>query len=239
MPVVSDESNPPSHHNLTSGSERLGARTAQSAAIYNREVSTVRGIAADHSTLQPQNTRRGQSHSKSPDTPGGRSAAYDVGLERRPSNSSYGHHRQTSIVHGIQHSRNPSFATSSTTSTPLSPELIASLGRGGGFESENNGVGRLGQPDGHASHQQAPGANGASQGMQGTLRTAEGQDTIEVTNGTSTNPLHRRITSSGRPWREHSHSRSHSKHQHGDFKSAGEYALHHLFNSVRIYFPFP
>lgn len=42
--------------------------------------------------------------------------------------ASYGHHRQTSIVHGIQHSRNGSLASAS--SSPLSPQMIAAAGAG-------------------------------------------------------------------------------------------------------------
>ncbi len=43
-----------------------------------------------------------------------------------PKAAAYGHHRQTSIVHGIQHSRNGSLASSS--SSPLSPQMIAAAG---------------------------------------------------------------------------------------------------------------
>ncbi|KEY74238.1 hypothetical protein S7711_00396 [Stachybotrys chartarum IBT 7711] len=45
-----------------------------------------------------------------------------------PKSAVYGHHRQTSIVHGIQHSRNGSLASS--TSSPLSPQMIAAAGVG-------------------------------------------------------------------------------------------------------------
>ncbi|KAK4457323.1 hypothetical protein QBC42DRAFT_318587, partial [Cladorrhinum samala] len=47
-----------------------------------------------------------------------------------PKSASYGHHRQTSIVHGIgiQHSRNGSLASSA--SSPLSPQMIAAAGAG-------------------------------------------------------------------------------------------------------------
>ncbi|KAH7328349.1 cell morphogenesis N-terminal-domain-containing protein [Stachybotrys elegans] len=45
-----------------------------------------------------------------------------------PKSATYGHHRQTSIVHGIQHSRNGSIASS--TSSPLSPQMIAAAGVG-------------------------------------------------------------------------------------------------------------
>ncbi|QIW99068.1 hypothetical protein AMS68_004586 [Peltaster fructicola] len=50
-----------------------------------------------------------------------------VDLERKPS-LGYGHHRQTSIVHGVQHSRNPSLLSSATTS-PLSPARILENGK--------------------------------------------------------------------------------------------------------------
>ena len=40
---------------------------------------------------------------------------------RRQNSSGYVHHRQTSVIHGVQHSRNPSF-NSPSTSSPLSPE---------------------------------------------------------------------------------------------------------------------
>jgi hypothetical protein len=57
-----------------------------------------------------------------------------IDLERRPS-LSYGHHRQTSIVHGIQHSRDPSLLA--TASSPLSPQKIvvpSGLHKGSGKE---------------------------------------------------------------------------------------------------------
>lgn len=234
MSLAPDESNAPSHQQLSSVPDRF----APTVAVYNRDTSTVRGRGADppplpSSTLQFQHPRRGQSHSRSPDTSTTRPATHDVVLERRPSNS-YGHHRQTSIVHGIQHSRNPSFAASSTTSTPLSPELIASVGRAASFESDTVvGVGRLGLSDGHQNYHQNPATAGTVHAMHGTLRTIEDQDVDKAPTGVSTNPLHRRINSSGKLRREHSHSRSHSKHHHADTKSVGEYALHHLFNAVR------
>ena len=45
------------------------------------------------------------------------------GLERKP--SLYGHHRQTSVIHGVQHSRNTSFA--SNTPSPLRPDPTADM----------------------------------------------------------------------------------------------------------------
>ncbi|RMZ84830.1 hypothetical protein DV737_g993, partial [Chaetothyriales sp. CBS 132003] len=50
-------------------------------------------------------------------------AASGTSLSRQNS-SSYGHHRQTSVIHGVQHSRNPSFNSASTSAaSPLSPDL--------------------------------------------------------------------------------------------------------------------
>ncbi|KAE8151767.1 cell morphogenesis N-terminal-domain-containing protein [Aspergillus avenaceus] len=231
MPLIPDESGSASHHHFASPPERLVTRSTPTSTVHSRETSAVRGRPADPSTLtpstlQPQTTRRGHSHSKSPEISSGRpGAGYDVTLERRPSNS-YGHHRQTSIVHGIQHSRNPSFATSSTSTSPLSPELIASLGRGGGAEQDNSSMNRLEQHDMHSTHQSQM-ANGTGHALQGMLSTIEDQDAEEAADGGTAIPSHRRTKSSGKP---RSHSRSQSK-QHTESKTVGEYALHHLFNS--------
>jgi hypothetical protein len=150
-----------------------------------------------------------------------------VGLERRPSNS-YGHHRQTSIVHGMQHSRNPSMAGSTASTSPLSPELIASLGRGGFDEA---GVpNKLDQLDTHSTYQ-SPGI-AAGHGVPGTLSTIQ-DDADDTMDGSPASVVHTRMNSGGTIGRrDRSHSRSHSKH-HSESKTVGEYALHHLFNSVR------
>lgn len=233
MPLIPDESGLASHHTFASPPERLVTRSTPSSTVHSRETSAVRGRPADPSTLapstlQPQNTRRGHSHSKSPETASGRpGASYDATLERRPSNS-YGHHRQTSIVHGIQHSRNPSFAASSTSNSPLSPEMIASLGRGVSVEQDNSPLGRLEQLDMHTFHQNQA-TNGTAHTLQGMLSTIEDRDTDEAAEGGLANPAHRRMNSSGKP---RSHSRSYSKNHLTESKTVGEYALHHLFNSV-------
>ena len=236
MPLIPDDSSPVSHHSFSTPPDRLVTRSTPSSTVHSRETSTVRG-GADPSALapsssHPQHNRRGNSHSKSPEPNTGRPGyGYDVGLERRPSNS-YGHHRNTSIVHGIQHSRNPSFAASTTSTSPLSPELIASLGRGGAAEQESMGSVRMDQHEMHSSFQ-AQGPNGTSHSLQGTLSTIEDRDMDDVADGTPANTAHRRMNSNGKPWQERSHSRSHSRHHYGaESKTVGEYALHHLFNSV-------
>lgn len=216
------------YHSLSSPADpRLASRTPHSSAPHSREASTARGRAPDPSVLpssglQAPHSHRGNSHSKSPETSTGQPGpGYDGGLERRQSNS-YGHHRQTSIVHGIQHSRNPSHAASSN---PLVPELMASLARNTGYGSDND------------SAYQTPAGSGPSHTAQSPLGTIEDQDRGDIPHDNQANPLHRRMNSGGRQWREGSHSRSHSKH-HSESKTVGEYALHHLFNSVRAPKPF-
>ncbi|KAJ5690808.1 hypothetical protein N7462_005200 [Penicillium macrosclerotiorum] len=235
LPLIPDDLKSASHHNLASPSERRGgSRTAQSTPMHSRESSTVRGRAADPSALAPTSlqTRRGHSGSKSPDvSSASRPAGYDVGLERRPSNS-YGHHRQTSIVHGMQHSRNPSMAGSTASTSPLSPELIASLGRGG-FDEATLPT-KLDQLDSHSNYS-SPATMTASHGLAGTLSTIEDNDTEEAKMGSPASVVHKRMNSGGKGAgatgrRDRSHSRSHSKH-HSESKTVGEYALHHLFNS--------
>lgn len=195
--------------------------------MHSRESSAVRGRVADPPTLAPTlQARRGHSGSKSPDVPTGRPAGYDVGLERRPSNS-YGHHRQTSIVHGMQHSRNPSMAGSTASASPLSPELIASLGRGASFDEP--GPTRLDSLDTHPNYPSPAGAP-ISHGQPGSLSTIQDDDISDAMNGSPVSVAHKRINSGGASRRDRSHSRSHSKH-HSESKTVGEYALHHLFNS--------
>ena len=197
--------------------------------MHSRESSAVRGRVADPPTLAPTlQARRGHSGSKSPDVSTGRPAGYDVGLERRPSNS-YGHHRQTSIVHGMQHSRNPSMAGSTASASPLSPELIASLGRGASFDEP--GPTRLDSLDTHPNYSSPAGAF-INHGQPGSLSTIQDNDIANGMNGSPVSVAHKRINSGGTSRRDRSHSRSHSKH-HSESKTVGEYALHHLFNSVR------
>ncbi|KAJ6099471.1 hypothetical protein N7467_001006 [Penicillium canescens] len=222
-PLIPDDLKSAPHHNLASPADRR-ARTAQSTPMHSRESSAVRGRAADPSTLAPTLTRRGISGSKSPDVSAGRPTGYE-GLERRPSNS-YGHHRQTSIVHGVQHSRNPSMAGSTASTSPLSPELIASLGRGAFDEATLPA--KFDPLDSHSGYS-TPSGMAAGHGLPPTLSTIQDNDT-ESMDANPANLVHKRMNSGGKTRRERSHSRSHSKH-HSDSKTVGEYALHHLFNS--------
>ncbi|KAN0083770.1 Cell morphogenesis N-terminal domain containing protein [Elaphomyces granulatus] len=240
MPLVPDESIS-SHHQPISPPDRLGARNVQSPILHSRE-SSARGRAADVSALslptlqpQPQHGRRGQSHSKSPESAVARPGiAYEGGLERK-SSASYGHHRKTSIVHGIQHSRNTSFANSSSTSV-LSPDILTSVGLGSNNTTAPRSEptlpvlpDRLEQPE--PSSYSSPGSNAPSIVQSGGLTTIEDDDQGESLNGQPKSFAHRKMLSNGKAQWDHSRSRSHSKHPHQESKTVGEYALHHLFNS--------
>ncbi|KAF2755319.1 hypothetical protein EJ05DRAFT_97917 [Pseudovirgaria hyperparasitica] len=143
------------------------------------------------------------------------------GIERKPS-ISYGHHRNTSIVHGIQHSRNTSFVNSPATS-PLSPQMIAAAG-GGSFSAFDGPTMAIDEArDHHMVTGSIVGQNGTSKHIhQASLPTAEHAPTS-----------HRRPERmlSSRTKRD-AHNRSQSRsHPSQDLKTVGEYALHHLFNA--------
>ncbi|KAJ5488488.1 hypothetical protein N7539_003378 [Penicillium diatomitis] len=195
--------------------------------MHSREPSAVRGRPADPSTLAPTfHARRGHSGSKSPDVSTVQPAAYDAGLERRPSNS-YGHHRQTSIFHGMHHSRNPSMAGSSASASPLSPELIASFGRGSFEEGTSPAkVDHLDPPPPFPTPTPT-----ATHGIPNSLATIQDNNVSVSGSGSPVATGHTRGNSKGKTGRrDRSQSQSHSK-QHLESKTVGEYALHHLFNS--------
>jgi hypothetical protein len=149
-----------------------------------------------------------------------------------PKSAAYGHHRQTSIVHGIQHSRNGSLA--SAASSPLSPQMIAAAGAGSAFgpdRSDMHSFARLEADSGIASRP-ATARSGT------TLASAPvvPERTSSAADGASHPPTHRNLDRrhSGRTRRDHSHHHSHSSRHKDAEKTVGEYALHVLFTSVRL-----
>ncbi|KAK2745368.1 Cell morphogenesis protein PAG1 [Onygenales sp. PD_40] len=231
LPYFLDETMRSSSQTQLHSSDRLTSRNPPPISSHSRDASAARGRAADSSSISVQSLQpqlRTQSHSKSPESTGGRAAAVSPdgeGLERRPSNS-YGHHRQASIVHGnIQHSRNASFATSSATS-PLSPEVIASaaFGVGHGTDAALNGKR---DPLEYSAGYTAAGPTVTGQMPPLTLATIQDNDQAELG---SEPPTHRKMVSIAKSRKDHSHHPSHSKHTQ-EAKTVGEYALHHLFNS--------
>ncbi|KAF2645515.1 cell morphogenesis protein-like protein [Massarina eburnea CBS 473.64] len=178
----------------------------------SRESSLTRGRAliASSRTLSPRSQTPVFVNSSSPD----RRSIHAV-IERQPS-LSYAHNRQTSIVHGgIRHSRNTSFVNSPITS-PLSPHLIAASGQSldGTVMSQENiteafaAKGSLQAGNAAAGHMNAGGAS-----------PSDGQRKPE------------RAHSARSRKGAHHHGRSQSRPPHGELKTVGEYALHHLFNS--------
>lgn len=135
-------------------------------------------------------------------------------VERKP--SLYGHHRQTSIVHGVQHSRNPSLLASTNTS-PLSPHKA---GPNSSHDSllANGIAGLKKSPSMSTLHSSA--VNGTALPINRSFEAGATQRRPER--------MH-----SGRVKRSHEHQRSQSR-AHGqqpELKTVGEYALHHLFTS--------
>jgi hypothetical protein len=138
-------------------------------------------------------------------------------LERKPSGS-YAHNRNTSIVHGIQHSRNTSFVNSPATS-PLSPQAIAAAGAtiDGAIMSQESIV------EAFAANGTHPGASIANGAMHA----------VAASDGSVPQRKPERAPSARSSRRGHNQQRSQSRHPQNahELKTVGEYALHHLFNS--------
>lgn len=161
-----------------------------------------------------------------------------------PKAAAYGHHRQTSIVHGIQHSRNGSLASSS--SSPLSPQMIAAAGAGllpdrPDLSTMNRLDSEISTPSSMAS--MASIASRPPTALSGTtanasIHSTEKADSLTIrstqdssSSGTLTQRKVERMHSKTR--RDHNHHHSHSSRHHRDGpKTVGEYAMHVLFTSV-------
>lgn len=140
----------------------------------------------------------------------------DTGVERKPSQP-YGHHRQTSIVNGVQHSRNPSQLSSVNTS-PLSPQKIMESGTPDSAGGPA-GTDLMKYPSVSALHGNT--SNGSVLPSNRSFESDSPQRRLER--------MH-----SGRIKRGREHQRSHSKNPPQslhELKTVGEYALHHLFTS--------
>lgn len=139
------------------------------------------------------------------------------------SRNTYGHHRQTSIVHGIQHSRNGSHASSTT--GPLSPQIIAAAGSGLDMQSV---AARIEGDPGFPSR--------PSTALDGPLSPPNGfalERALSSTDILSPPATQRRMDQKqNRSKRDPSHHPSGSRQLRDDQKTVGEYALHVLFTSV-------
>ncbi|KAI0184432.1 cell morphogenesis N-terminal-domain-containing protein [Xylaria flabelliformis] len=148
-----------------------------------------------------------------------------------PKAAAYGHHRQTSIVHGIQHSRNGSLSSSSS---PLSPQIIAAAGAGLLPERPDMPVIARQDVDVPAGSRPPTALSGSTAMSSSHVleRTASASEmNSSALTHTSTQKKVERMHSRTRRdhVHHHSHSSRHSKDDHQ--KTAGEYALHVLFTS--------
>ncbi|KAK5165119.1 Cell morphogenesis protein PAG1 [Saxophila tyrrhenica] len=144
-------------------------------------------------------------------------ANQSIELERKPS-ASYGHHRQTSIVHGVQHSRNPSLL-STTNVTPLSPQKAMAKSAGPDGPTHGAVPGLKKSPSMSTLHSSKP--NGSSMNVNGSFERAESQRRADR--------MH-----SQRSKRDYEHQRSHSRMQAPgvpEMRTVGELALHHMFTA--------
>lgn len=142
------------------------------------------------------------------------------GLERRPSMTQAYHHNNRSHG-GYQHARNASFVNSPATS-PMSPQPTS---------AEYVGMTMIhhGGPDVHPRDSPSSTINGSS-----SLPPNIAGDKDHL-GGTTQASLQKRVdrAHTGKPRRGQSHHRAHSRQHHQEQKTVGEYALHHLFTSVR------
>ncbi|KAK6544562.1 Cell morphogenesis protein PAG1 [Orbilia ellipsospora] len=202
---------------------RPPSRSASLTGHHSRNTSRTGIVMASHAA---------GGRSQSPRPPGHAAAApsHTRGVERKPSISSYphAHNRQASIVNGgIQHSRNPSFVSSTSSASPLSPNNI------------NMGTVRGGDqitiPDLPMSPTgtMVPSDIASLQSQMSTMSTIVGGEHSRAPSALDTM---RTITPHGRTSRREGHGHSHSySHHSGEPKTPAEYALHILFTQfVRL-----
>lgn len=207
-------------------------RPQLAAPIHTRDVSITRGRPQQSSTqtygaTYVSSSRAGSAQPQAHGTDTGvnsRGPSVDTsGLQRRTSNN-YGHHRQTSVIHGLQHSRNPSF-NSPTGTTPLTPESSLSGPAHGRVQHQN----RRGQ------YPAAEAPSNFTSPVSPLQGHSQGQSIDSLLDGPpaavqeSGQPPPRRRKEHSRTRRGHAYHSS-SVHQ-VEPRTPGEYALHHLFHA--------
>ncbi|KAI0813940.1 cell morphogenesis N-terminal-domain-containing protein [Xylaria sp. FL0064] len=209
--------------------------SAVSRAIAHSRESSLEKLQAGGLAGIPESPRSAVSSAV---TQGARAATSRAGigtiLERvvDPKATAYGHHRQTSIVHGIQHSRNGSLSSSSS---PLSPQMIAAAGAGF-LPERGTDMPVVARQEVDASvGSRPPTALSGSTAMSSTHLLEKTVSASDMNNGPSTHAVAQkkveRMHSKTR--RDHGHHHSHSSRHPRDEqqKTVGEYALHVLFTS--------
>ncbi|KAH0425755.1 cell morphogenesis protein-like protein, partial [Aureobasidium melanogenum] len=171
--------------------------------------NTPASSSAPASVSVPPSTTRGRAPSAASRAPSSRAhtpAAQSESVERK-SSVSYGHHRQTSIVHGYQHSRNPSHV-SSTGASPISPGIILAQA----------------PKDGPTLRQSPSSSTLSAPADQVPLRRLERMHSGRIKREHEPHLHHHHH-------HNHRHHRSRSRQHHQqEPTTVGEYALHHLLN---------
>jgi hypothetical protein len=198
---------------------RPALEAPSSRLVSHSRESSIEKISQPSSTLTSPRLHTGQSRT-------GLGGVIERAVD--PKSASYGHHRQTSIVHGIQHSRNGSHASSS--SSPLSPQMIAAAGAG--FVSDRPDMHLGTRLDGDPSmSSRPPTALSGSTATSNPNMLDRGLSSIDST--AFSNPQRKLERMHSKSRRDHAHHHSHSSRHHKDEqKTVGEYALHVLFTSV-------
>ncbi|EXJ84641.1 hypothetical protein A1O3_05311 [Capronia epimyces CBS 606.96] len=221
----------PGPEQITPAAVPPNVRPQLGASVHTRETSVTRGRTQQPTTqaygsnyvppsragsAQPHGTESGLSSKGGP--------AIDTGLQRRTSNN-YGHHRQTSVIHGLQHSRNPSF-NSPATGSPLTPDSLLSAPNYARYPN---------QPTRRGQFSASEGSSAFTSPVSPFQGHAQGHSIDSLIDGpgnsTETVPAQpRRRKEHSRTRRGHAYHPS-SVHQPAEPRTPGEYALHHLFHA--------
>lgn len=200
-----------------------------------RDPSGTRGrtyatLVMNNSALLPQQGASGISARSQSSAATTRSPALLNGtMERRPS-LTQNPYRPATKTHGpFQHSRNPSFVNSPTTS-PLSPYPGANIvGNGSAPEFSSLTMHQHGTPESRPNDSPLS----ATGSVLSATSTLPGNQDSPDSSGISLNQRKGDRVGGNRARRAHSYHRSHSKHHaSGEPKNAYEHSLIHLFNSV-------
>ncbi|KAH8912228.1 hypothetical protein BR93DRAFT_68472 [Coniochaeta sp. PMI_546] len=199
---------------------------APRSVTHSRE-SSIEKLQRSELGASPPVTQTGSSTLARIHTSSSRSGLLDRAVD--PKSATYGHHRQTSIVHGIQHSRNGSLASS--TSSPLSPQIIAAAGAG--LTQDRPDMLSFNRIDGDATMGSRPPTS-----LSGTTATSGPNVPERISSAaaveTSAQAMAQRKLErmhSGKARRDHAYHLSHSSRHKDEQKTVGEYALHVLFTS--------
>ncbi|EXJ94334.1 hypothetical protein A1O1_02728 [Capronia coronata CBS 617.96] len=219
----------PEQPSQTSGP--TNARPQLGASVHIRETSVTRGRSQQSTTQTYGSSNVSSSRTGSTQPHGTESSlssrggpAIDTGLQRRTS-SNYGHHRQTSVIHGLQHSRDPSFNSPSTAS-PLTPESLLNATNYARYPSQPTRRGQFSTSESSSAFTSpvAP-FQGHAQGHS-IDSLLDGPGTPQETGPSQP----RRRKEHSRTRRGHAYHQS-SVHQQAEPRTPGEYALHHLFHA--------